>query len=377
MITGDRKHSPATEFAAGGARLAARPQTARVQLFHGPERPFELREMPLPGTLAPGEALVEITLATICGSDLHTYEGRRTAPAPSVLGHEAVGRVIASARAGVLPGQRVTWTLVDSCGRCPACTEHALPQKCVTLFKYGHAALGSGTGLNGGYASHIVLRRGTAVFDVPDELPDATVAPANCALATMVNALAERPKPCRTALVQGGGLLGLYACAMLSRSGVENVFCCDLSEQRLTLVRDFGGIPLRADPPHWPAAVERLQAAGGGGVDLVIEVAGSAQAVAQGLAVLRPGGRYVWAGMVHPDTQLSLTGEEVVRKCLDIRGVHNYAPADLATALRFLVDTYRVFPYEKLVSPPLPLEQLDTAFALTRRREWIRVAVKP
>jgi putative phosphonate catabolism associated alcohol dehydrogenase len=351
--------------------------TARVQLFRGPGLPFELSRVPLPETLATGEVLVEITLATICGSDLHTFEGRRTAPIPGVLGHEAVGRVVASARAGVMPGQRVTWSLVDSCGECPACTDYRLPQKCVSLFKYGHAALSNGTGLNGCYASHIVLRRGTTVFEVPDELTDAVVAPANCALATIVNVLAHPPKPCRTALVQGGGLLGLYACAMLSRSGVERVFCCDISEHRLALVSEFGGIPLRADPQQWPAAVERLAGAEGRGVDLVVEVAGSADAVTQGIGVLRVGGRYVWAGMVHPKTKLSLTGEEVVRKCIEIRGVHNYAPADLATALRFLAATYLAFPYEKLVSPPLPLEQLDAAMALAQQREWLRVALRP
>jgi putative phosphonate catabolism associated alcohol dehydrogenase len=351
--------------------------SATIQLFHGTERPFELRRVPLPDTLAAGEVLVEITLATICGSDLHTIEGRRSAPTPCVLGHEAVGVVVASARAGVMPGQRVTWSLADSCGDCPACTEYRLPQKCRSLFKYGHAALASGSGLNGGYASHIVLRRGTAVFDVPEELSDAIVAPANCALATIVNVLAELPKPCTTALVQGGGLLGVYACAMLSRSGVRNVFCCDLSAHRLALVREFGGIPLRADPQHWPAALETLGALNGGGVDLVVEVAGSAEAVSQGIRVLRPGGSYLWAGMVHPETALTLTGEEVVRKCLTIRGVHNYAPADLAAALRFLAETYRDFPYEKLVSPPFPLEQLTQAFELSQRREWLRVAVRP
>jgi hypothetical protein len=66
-----------------------------------------------------------------------------------------------------------------------------------------------------------------------------------------------------------------------------------------------------------------------------------------------------------------------VKKCLQIRGVHNYAPADLAAALQFLVSTYREYPYEKLVSPPLPLEELDAAMALSQRREWLRVAVRP
>jgi threonine dehydrogenase-like Zn-dependent dehydrogenase len=237
--------------------------------------------------------------------------------------------------------------------------------------------LTDGSGLNGGYASHILLRRGTAVFAVPDELSDELVAPANCALATIVNVLSDLPRPCRTVLVQGGGLLGVYACAMLSLRGVANVFCCDLSDQRLALIEEFGGMALRADPEHWPEVAAHLNAASGGGVDLVVEVTGSPAAIPQGVEVLRPGGTYVWAGMVHPETSLALTGEDVVRKCLTIRGVHNYAPPDLAAALKFLTETQHRFPYRKLVSPPLPLAQLGEAVELARRREWLRVSVRP
>ena len=141
--------------------------------------------------------------------------GRRAAPVPCVLGHEGVGHVVdlGPGRADLFVGERVTWTLVDSCGRCAACTEHDLPQKCGTLFKYGHAPMNDGAGLNGCYASHILLRPGTSVFPVPARLPDATVVPANCSLATMVNAVESIPASARSVLVQGAGLLGLHACA--------------------------------------------------------------------------------------------------------------------------------------------------------------------
>src|SRR5690606_8004475 len=99
----------------------------------------------LPKELAPGDVLVGISLATVCGSDLHTIAGRRAEPTPCVLGHEAVGIIVASARPGFAEGQRVTWSLADHCGRCPACTEWKLPQKCARLFKYGHAALADGS----------------------------------------------------------------------------------------------------------------------------------------------------------------------------------------------------------------------------------------
>src|SRR5688572_7914098 len=96
--------------------------SARIQLFHAPGQPFEMASAPLPDELHSGEVLVQISLATICGSDLHTTEGRRSAPTPCVLGHEAVGHVISSSREGVTLGQRVTWTLADSCGHCAPCT---------------------------------------------------------------------------------------------------------------------------------------------------------------------------------------------------------------------------------------------------------------
>ena len=346
---------------------------ARIQLFQGPGRPFESRTVPLPDRLNPGEILVEISLATVCGSDLHTVSGRRGAPTPCVLGHEAIGRVVASERAGFSEGQRVTWTLADSCGECPACTDWALPQKCMRLFKYGHAALNDGSGLNGCYASHIVLRPGTFVLPVPDGLKDALVAPANCALATIVNALEALPSPCSTALVQGGGLLGLYACAWLRFRGVERVFCTDLSAERLSMVAEFGGMAVPADAQMQ----KRILDESGGGVDLALEVAGSAAVIPDGIALLRAGGTYVWAGMVHPQTALDLTGEAVLRKCLTIRGVHNYAPLHLGIGLDFLAAMQDRLPFEKLVSPPLPLAALDEALRLTESRRWLRVSITP
>jgi D-arabinose 1-dehydrogenase-like Zn-dependent alcohol dehydrogenase len=234
---------------------------AQAMVFRGAGTPFEAVEIPLPSSLAPGEVLVRIRLATLCGSDLHTLDGRRHGPVPCVLGHEAVGIVEASARPRVEVGSRVTWTLADSCGCCAACAEWDLPQKCEQLFKYGHAGLDDGSGLNGCYASHIVLRPGTAVLMVPEALPDSWVAPANCALATIACALETVPKPCRTALVQGGGLLGIYAVAWLKALGVEKVFCADLSAERLASVEAFGGIPLQADLGSWAASKAKLMAA--------------------------------------------------------------------------------------------------------------------
>ncbi len=338
--------------------------TAQVQLFQGPDRPFQLETVPLPSELRSGEVLVRISLATICGSDLHTVDGRRGAPTPCVLGHEAVGHVVDSARQGIGVGQRVTWTLADSCGECSSCTQWELPQKCDRLFKYGHAALSDQSGLNGCYATHILLRPGTSILPVPESLPDAIVAPANCALATIINALEVRPDPCDRVLVQGGGLLGIYACSWLRHLGIGEVFCTDLSRQRLELAAEFGGTPIVPGDKQPP-------------VDLVLEVAGSSAVVPAGIKALRPGGQYVWAGMVHPETRLDLTGEDVLRKCLTVRGVHNYAPRHLVAGLDFLAQSHRQLPFEKLTGPALTLARLGEGIELTRGRGWPRVAIAP
>ena len=343
--------------------------TARFAIFHGAGRPFEFAEQELPSCAA-GEVLVAISLATVCGSDLHTAAGRRHEPTPCVLGHEAVGSVVAvgPGRDAAFVGGRVTWTLADSCGDCVPCRDWQLPQKCEHLFKYGHASLENGTGLNGCYASHILIRRGTTLIPIPDALPDEFVAPANCALATMVNATEQLPVPCRVAVIQGAGMLGLYACALLHARGVERVIVVDTNTERLALVESFGGEP---------ALHSADQLAPVGRVDAVFEVAGTSAVVPEGVRLLRPGGFYAFVGMVHPATILDLTGEAVVRRCLTIRGFHNYAPRHLERAVAFLHEHLAGYPWGSLVSDVLPLAQLPAAFDLARTQRWPRVAVRP
>jgi len=265
-------------------------------------------------------------------------------------------------------GRRVTWTLADSCGECAPCREWDLPQKCDHLFKYGHAPLDNGQGLNGCYATHILLRNGTTVVPIPDALPDEVAAPVNCALATMAAATEWLPNPCRTVIVQGAGLLGLYGCALLRSKGVERVIVVDTNSDRLQLVEAFGGVP----------AFETSTAlASPGSVDAVFEVAGTSAVVAEGLRQLRVGGYYAFVGMVHPATPLGLTGEMVIRRCLTIRGFHNYAPRHLEQAIAFLAQGSARHPWSSLVSPAFSLTDLNAAFQAARTQKWPRVAVRP
>ncbi len=351
-------------------------EKAFVQVFAGPDSPI-LSETWMFPELGPKEVLVDITLATICGSDLHTIMGHRKEATPAILGHEGVGRVVrvGHLREELRTGDRVTWSIADSCGVCQACTEDRLPQKCESLFKYGHASNSDGTGLNGCYASHIVLRAGTHIVKIPASLPDEVVAPANCALATVVNAVSMLPDTCSSVLVQGAGLLGLYACALLKERGVKYVFCVDIQEQRLAQIGRFGGIPVDGRPERYPDARMAIVDVAPRGIDAVLEMAGVASLVPEGVRLLRPGGYYGFVGMVHPDSHLSMTGEQIIRKCLTVYGIHNYAPWHLDEAIQFLNDTVDKYPYTSLISPPFPLSKLLDAIDLAKTRKWPRVAV--
>lgn len=343
------------------------PQPRRTQrmLFQGPHSPHSVDHATHAFQLGPGETLVEISMATICGSDLHTYQGRRDCPVPAVLGHEGLGKVVqvGDGQDRSLLGQRVTWTLTDSCGACAACSQWQLPQKCESLFKYGHAQASNSQDFSGCFASHMILKAGTAIFPVPEQVPDKIACPANCALATMVAVTESLSDDHQTILIQGAGLLGVYGAALL-QTQAKRVFITDPDPSRSALAEAFGATPFTQQLPE-------------NSIDAVIEVAGTSAVISEGLRVLRPGGFYALAGLVHPDSVLDLTGEQLIRKCLTVRGFHNYASRHLASGLHFLESNRTVFPWETLVSDPLPLSALDQAFELAAARRWHRVAVSP
>ncbi|MDP0491584.1 MAG: alcohol dehydrogenase catalytic domain-containing protein [Verrucomicrobiota bacterium JB023] len=335
--------------------------TGQQLLLESPSSGFRLVSKDLPSP-AEGEVLVRITLATLCGSDLHTLAGRRSAPTPCVLGHEAVGVIVASKKEGLTEGQRVTWSLASSCGSCQACKEWNLPQKCARLLKYGHSREDTHP-WSGCYASHILLRPGTTILPLPPLLPDRLAAPANCAFATITHATEQLPAPCRRALVIGGGLLGLFAILALRERGVEEIYVSDPDEQRVAMARRCGALPL-------PQEATELR------FDFALEAAGVAAAISPALPLLRPGAHFVWTGLVHDQCHFQLDGSLIVRGNLRVQGIHNYAPRHLEQALRILqtVDTSVL---EDLIAAPVPLAHFEQALELAQSGQWARVSVEP
>jgi threonine dehydrogenase-like Zn-dependent dehydrogenase len=113
-------------------------------------------------------------------------------------------------------------------------------------------------------------------------------------------------------------------------------------------------------------------------IDCVIEVCGSADVVPNGIRLLKPGGLYLFVGMVHPQTEFKLIGEQVIRKCLTIKGIHNYEAKHLERAVEFLHKTLNKYPFQKLVSPyAFPLADLPLAIEDAKSRKYQRICIKP
>ncbi|MGP0067449.1 MAG: zinc-binding dehydrogenase [Isosphaeraceae bacterium] len=356
-------------------------RTTTAAVFHGAGTALEIREFPLPA-LRDGEILVEVIACTLCGSDLHSLHGRRAVPIPTILGHETLGRVAefgpnaARHDAGGRPmdvGDRVTWGIVASCGACFYCRRR-LPQKCGRQTKYGHEALSGGRELTGGLAGHCVLVPGTAVFVVPEGLSDAAACPANCAGATVAAALeAGGALEGTRVLVMGSGMLGVTATAWARARGAEHVITCDIAPARLSLAATFGATHT-ATPEDLARIV--VDCTGGHGVDVAIEMTGSPESVEALPSLTRMGGTVVLVGSVFPSRSISLSPEQLVRRCLTVRGIHNYAPGHLHAALAFLA-AHPLLPFSGLVFGWEPLSALAGALAEPLPPDRLRLGIRP
>jgi len=358
------------------------PATAMVWLGQGRRH----ETIAVPGVrLSEGDVLVEIELATVCGSDVHTVAGHRKAPTPLVLGHEYVGRVVAvlddvRAADGVrlAVGDRVVWSIMASCGRCDRCAR-GLPQKCRQLLKYGHERVAPRWELSGGFGTHVHLRAGTAIVRVGETLPAAVLAPATCAAATAWAAVDRASDVVEldgaVMLVTGAGLIGLTATAMAAGAGAR-VIVADPDQARRTLARSFGAAAM-IDPSEHGALARALRRLRAREVTIAVEASGAASAVAFTFDAIGVGGVVVLVGSVSPGPAYALDPEQTVRNLTTVRGVHNYDPDDLTGAVGFLQEHAHRYPFAQLVGRPHALADLDAALESAATGADVRVAIDP
>jgi putative phosphonate catabolism associated alcohol dehydrogenase len=346
--------------------------TAKAVLFHGAGLPLELIHLPIP-EVSFGQSLIEITHCALCRSDLHTFSGLRHEPTPTILGHEIIGRALISDDTNLI-GRRVTWGIAAYCGKCFFCSA-GLPQKCLSLFKYGHTQHSPEATLAGGLATHILLRQGTPILPLPERLPDETAVLANCSTATAAAVVrAAEPTPNMEVLVMGGGVLGLTAAAMLATKGC-NVSVFDPEARAAQKAMSFGA---KLGTGDFLEVSQRIQDhTEGRGFDICLELSGSLRAASQAMEQVRTGGCVVMAGCTSPVGSLPFEPERLVRKMIRLVGVHNYCPDDLGEALSFLAKHHLDFPFASLIEGCLPLSQTEEAFKLAEESSGRRVIVCP
>lgn len=365
-------------------------ELGRAIVFNGSECRLEERTYPLPSTLAAGSVLVKTSMVTVCGSDINTRLGRRRFPIPSILGHEIVGTVIRcgegvdrdAAGNPVAIGDRITFSLYVGCGTCADCLLRNLPQKCSSLFKYGHMRSDAPPHFTGGFAEYVVLVPRTCFFKVPALLSDAEVAPLMCAGATVSAGLeAVGFKQGERVLVQGVGMLGLYVGALAKSLGADFVMAVDRHEKRLNMARRFGvDATARLGGRGEAGDVEDLvRLAGGANIDLVVEATGDPSVVPAGIKMLANGGRYLFLGALYPGSTCALDTYAVIVKLLTIKGIHNYRGDHLGRILQFMSREHGKYPFGDLVAPPLPLsvEGVEEALRPLGDGEVVRRSIAP
>jgi len=362
-------------------------KTGRAAVYEAPNEPFKIREYQV-RDVNPGEVLARITMATICRSDIHSYQGHRPNPCPGILGHEIIGIVeqigsdINNDMRGdpLRVGDRVTWTEYFHQGESYQRDIKNMPQKSPGLRKYGHDLVEEDPHFLGGFADYCYIMPGTGILKLPDELSDEEATPLNCGVATMISVVeAAGIEMGDSVVVQGLGLLGLYGCAIAKARGARRVIGLDAVPARLQMAKSFGADETldvtSMDEDELVSNVHRLCPPDG--ADVVLEVCGLATVVPTGIHMLRTGGTYVIAGLVNPNDSFRVDGNELLKKLITLKGVHNYHPRHLIQALDFVMANRTRFPFKDMVDSKFSLDELDEAFAKASERSVLRAAVIP
>ncbi|WP_109860170.1 zinc-binding dehydrogenase [Mycolicibacterium aurum] len=364
----------------------------RIARFDEPGKPFQIETVTLDG-IGPGEILVKVTRANICGSDVHAWHGTFATRGlggqlPTVLGHEMVG-VIAALGDGVTAdsdnkslevGTRVVFPYFFCCHTCRHCLA-GRRNACANLTMAMLGRADQPPYFVGGYADYFVLPAGAVVYTVPDTVSDDIAAGANCALSQVMYGLERVDQQLgEYVVVQGAGALGLYAVAVAKARGAAKVIAIDGVPERLELATAFGAdavidITEVTDEKERARIVRRLT--GGQGADVVVEVVGHPSAIDEGLKLLGQFGRYVEIGNINIGKSFDFDPSRFVFGNRTMVGVSLYDPSVLSRALAFLERHQGTLPFDRLASASYSLEDINDAFAAAEDKRDVRASIVP
>jgi L-iditol 2-dehydrogenase len=364
------------------------PERILAAVMPGPRMPIEIRDFSAPD-LPPGAALLRTARSEVCGTDVHIWHGRLAGvPYPIIPGHVSAG--VLEAIRGPLQGidgsalcegdRAVFFDVHRTCGRCRACTVHRTPTRCAARRVYGITD-SAAEGLFGGWAQKIYLEPGVGIARLPGAVTFDDYIGGGCGLLTAVHVLERAAlRPGDTVLVQGAGAVGLSVVALARIGGASSVFLVGAPASRLALGREMGAdevFDLEAIPPaqRLDAVRARTHAEG---VDVVIEAAGSARAIEEGLDLVRDGGRYVVAGHYTDVGSSTINAHrQINRKHLEIRGCWGSEPGHFLRALALLERYADRIPWRAVGQRTYPLAAVGDALADAEAMRITKALVDP
>lgn len=338
--------------------------------LHGP-RDLRAEKLSEPGSPGPGEALIRVDAAGVCGSDLHAYLdakiGDTSLKAPLILGHEFAGTVeaVGDLSAALRVGDLVAVDPAQPCGSCELC-RRGHPNLCTNLHFCGLYPD------HGCFCERIIVPASTCI-----PLPQGFDAETGALLEPLGVALhavdLSKSASGDSAAIVGAGPIGLLILQVARSVGLNPVFVVEQLPWRLSMVERFGGIPI--DSARLDAREKILITTLGRGVDVAFEAAWADQTVQLAAEVARYGGKLVLVGIPRDDS-LSMQHSTARRKGLTMllsrRMKHTY-PRAIKLVQEGRIDV------KSLVSHRFPLGQTPAAFALNAdyRDQVIKTMILP
>jgi alcohol dehydrogenase len=283
--------------------MKERVQTMKALVFEGLGKKA-WREHPRPRVEQPTDAVVRITKATICGTDLHILKGDVPSATPGrVLGHEGVGVVedLGTAVVGLKRGDKVLVSCITSCGRCDYCRKGM----------YSHCRSGGwilGNAIDGTQAEYVRIPFAeTSLYLLPPQADDDAMVMLSDILPTgfECGVLNGRVQPGDNVAIVGAGPIGLAALLTAQFYAPAEIVMVDLDEKRLDVARDMGATKVVNSGDG--QAIERVrELTGHEGVDVAIEAVGIPASFDICQGILAPGGRLANVGVHGKPVELHL-----------------------------------------------------------------------
>ena len=355
----------------------------KLAVFMGPGNPWEIREYPIPKP-EPGAILGKVTLAGLCGSDLHDWRGDRAyqgiPEGGRIQGHEWAGTIdtlgegVTADSLGnpIKPGDRIVSNQVVGCGACKNCL-NGDPNICgIRMRAYNTPGNSPETPphFTGTFGDYFYIRPNQLVFKVPDALTDEMIVPVNCAYGTVYQGLLNGEiKGGDSVVVMGAGGLGLAAIAFARDMGAGKIIAVDKLANRLELAKEFGADET-IDASQYESSESRIERVweltDNRGADLALELVGMSSILPECLRMTRFGGTSVEIGNVVIGRPVMIDPFDFIPE-RKIVGSWMYKPSVIPKILDLLVRTQTTFPWHKLVSHRFKLTDITNAF---KAAEW-------